>query len=83
MGRGTKAGEDSVDRRPLVAPVVHDRKGQVESVGLLAHCQHLRARLPERPQSALGERLTAEPRERLRRAEPLGRAADEQHARRG
>ena len=38
-------------------------------------------RLAERPPAALGERLAAEPRERLRRAEATRRAADEQDAR--
>ena len=41
------------------------------------------ADLDEGPASPLGERLAAKLRERLRRAEPLRGAADEQHARGG
>ena len=43
--------------------------------------EHLFADLSEDPAPSLRERLPPELRNRLRRAEPLGRAADEQHAR--
>ena len=66
------------------APSSSDRERQLERVAALADGDHLVADVaPSARQRALGERLAAERRERLRRAEPLRRAADEQHAGRG
>ena len=67
----------------FVDRVVDDRKRKLERVVALPDGDDLVADLAQRPPRALAERLTAKGRERLRRAEPLGRATDEEHAGRG
>ena len=80
---GAQARDHAEDRRALVRAVVENRERQVELVVRLADGEYLLADLAEDPARPLRERLAPERRERLRRAEPLGRAADEQHARHG
>ena len=67
----------------LLRAVVDDRERKRELVVRLPDGETSVAHVTQRPPCALGERLAAKPRERLRRAEPLRGAADEQHARRG
>ena len=83
MPRGAEAGDDSEHRRAVLGAVIEDRERQLESVGALADGEDLLARLSQRAPGAFGERLAAKRRKRLRRSEPLGRAADEQDARCG
>ena len=68
--------------RSLRAVVEHGERER-EGVVRLSDGDDLVTHLAQRSVGALGERLTAKPRELLRRAEPLRRATDEQHARRG
>ena len=70
---------DRGSRRAPRSPSASTGNGSV--LVALADRDALVARLAERPPGALGERLVAEARERLRRAEARARAADEQHAR--
>jgi hypothetical protein len=79
--RCAQAGDDAGDRRAHVAAVVDDGERQLERVRGLANCDPLVARLAEHAPRTRGERLAADDRERLRRAEPATRAPDEQHAR--
>ena len=65
------------------APSSTYRERELEGVVRLSDGDDLLAHLAQRSVGALGQRLAAKPRERLRRAEPLRGAADEQHARRG
>ena len=76
-------------RSPAITPntgarsvdaVVEHGERQLELVVGLSDRDDLVAGVAQDPPRALGERLAAKRRERLRRAEPLGRAADEQHA---
>ena len=72
-------GDDPGERSAHVAPVVEHRERQLERVGGLADGEPLVAAPPSTRQRAR-ERLSAELRQRLRRAEARARAADEQHA---
>jgi hypothetical protein len=63
-------------RRPATSPKHGER--EVERVGLLPDRDDLVERLVEDAPAALAERLPAEGRKRLRGAEPLRGAADEE-----
>ena len=73
-------GHDAGNRRPHLGPVVQHRERQLRPVPL-PDGDALVARLPERPPRALRKRLSPEPGQRLRRAEPARGAAEEQDAR--
>ena len=86
----TTASSVGAARRPATIPasggaslraVVEELERQLEPVRALADREPLVARLAEHAPGPLGERLAAEPGERLRRAEARARAADEQDAR--
>ena len=73
-------GDDAGDRRAHLGAVVEHGERELEPVRRLADGDPLvaeRERLP----ADLGERAAVEAGERLRRAEPRARAADEQNAR--
>ena len=76
---GAQAGDDPGDRRPDVALVVEHREGQREPVGRLPDRDPLAAERQRFPPD-LGEGAAVDACERLRRAEPRARAADEQDA---
>jgi hypothetical protein len=80
MRRGAKASDDSEDRGTLLDTIVEDGEGKLEPVGFLPDGQDLGAGLAEQAPSPLREYLAADPRERLRRAEAVRRAADEEDA---
>ena len=73
---GAEPCDHAVHRRPGGGAVVEDVERK--HVGLLPDDQHLVARLGQQPVPTLGERLAPEPRERLRRPEPLRGASDEE-----
>ena len=79
--RCLEARDQADDRRLHVAAVVEHRERQCEQLDRFADCEPVLAGLAERPPPSLRERLAAEARERLRRAEPGRGAADEQDAR--
>ena len=78
MQRCAEARDDPVHRRSRVVAVVHDRERELERVAALPDRDHLGADLGQEAASTLRERLTAKRCERLRRAEALGGAADQQ-----
>ncbi len=77
--RRAKSRDHAEHGRALHRPVVEDGEWQLAVVGL-SDGDDLVADGAQDPPRALAERLSAKRRERLRRAEPLGRAADEQDA---
>ena len=83
MRRRAQPGDHAVDRGALGCPVVDEGKRQRQPVGRLPDRDHLVAGVNECTPGALGERLVAQPRECLGRAEPCRAAADEQDARQG
>lgn len=76
--REAQPGRDADDCRAVLAPVVQDLKRQRQVVRRLPHDDNTTEGFFEDSVSALGKCLPAEARERLRRAEPRARAADEQ-----
>src|SRR5262249_51293813 len=78
--RRTKAGDDAGERGARLGPVVEELEWQLEPVAELANREAVLARLPEGAPGTGGERLLAEPSERLRRSEPGAGATDEQNA---
>ena len=80
MSRATLRGAPATtpNMGALRRPVVDDRERELERVATLADGDHLVADLAQQPPRALAERLAAKRRERLRRIEALGGAADEQ-----
>jgi len=76
-----EARDDTGERRPDGRAVVEHRERERERVGALADGDRLVAGLGQQPPDPLGERLVAEARERLRRAEPAARSADEEDPR--
>ena len=80
---GTQPGQNAVDGRSLLGPVVDEWERELEPVFGFPDGDDLLARLVKNSPAPLRERLAAETRERLRRAEPLRGAADEQDSRRG
>ena len=65
MGCRPHARGDAVRGRPLLDAVVEHREREIERVRLLADDDHLLADLREQAVRSLGERLAAEPGERL------------------
>ena len=79
LGRGrAQPGDDARDRRSRLGRLDDDVERQLEVA--LADREPQRERLAEDSPATLRERLAPEARQRLRRAEALRRAADEQHA---
>ena len=78
---GTESGDDTRDRRADVRCVVENVERELEPVGPLPDGDPLVACVAQQAPGAFGERLAAEPRECLRRAEARARAPDEQDAR--
>jgi len=77
--RRAQAGDDAGQRRAERDTVVDHFERQLE-LPALTDREPLVAGFPEHAPTALGERLAAEARVRLRRPEPPALAADEQHA---
>ena len=80
VGGGAEPCHEPEHRRAIARPVVEHRERQLEPVSLLPHDDDLGAHRAEHPPGPLGERLAAEARKRLRGAEALRVAADEQQA---
>ena len=76
----TETGREADDGGTYLAPVVEDGKRKRERVLPLPHRDHLREGFGEDAVRALGEALSLKGGERLRRAEPAARAADEENA---
>src|SRR6185436_265715 len=83
VSHGAQTGDDAEDRCPLLRAVVDHGKCKRKGVVGLSDRDDLVTHSTQCSVGTLSERLTAKPRERLRRAETLGSAADEQHSRRG
>ncbi len=79
--RGAQSGDEPMNRSALFDAVREHRERKL--LVALPDRDALVARLPERPPGALCERLALDARERLRRAEPRARPADEQDSRYG
>ena len=78
---GPQPGDDPGKGRAGLGSIVDDREWKLESVRPLADCDALVADVAENPPSPCGERLAVEWYERLGRAKPAARAADEQDPR--
>ena len=79
--RRSKPGDDAEDRGALLEPSSRTGNGSSSSSASLPDRNHLVAHLAENSPRPLGERLAAKVRDCLRRAEALGRSADEQNPR--
>ena len=80
--RRPQARDDAEDRRALLRSVVEHRERQLERGLCLPDSEYFVTDLVQGPPRPLGERLAPELRERLRRAEALRCAADEEDPRR-
>ena len=78
---GTETSDEADERGPHLAPVVEERKRELEPVRRLPHGQALAADLGEEPPRPLGECLALEFGESLRRAEARAGPADEEDPR--
>jgi hypothetical protein len=82
MRSSAKAGDQSEDGSALVGTVVEGWEREIEPVGFLSDCQDLVTDLTQQTPSSFRQRLAADAGERLRGAEALRCAADEENPRR-
>ena len=77
-GCSAKSGSETYDRRPDVAPIVHDGKGKRQLVGSLADGDHALAGRSEDTVRALGQGLAPEACKCFWGSEAPARPADEE-----